>query len=331
MAVYAYYVYRLIRDRRPSFVLNRFYFQNPILGWIGRKTGMIPKRLFTTDFETPVRIMRTLRKGYSVVVFPEGRLSPDGRQNPIVENSASFFRRLNVDIVLGRIRGAYYGGPKWRSRSYPGRVRVSAERVLTVAEIKAMTDEELQSLIARALSFDESEEQDTIYPQKDKAVGLENLLYRCADCGALYTTKGVGNDLICGACGSVHTLNERYRFTSGPATIGAYYERIKERERAELDHLRLETAGDAVMYQEKRPRKVRSKGVCTLTREAFSFRSETEDLSVPIGQLPGLPFSCNEEFETYFHDNLYYFYPVENRRQAVRWALIVDLLNEKKA
>ena len=58
-----YYVSRLIGDRRPSFVLNRFYFQNRILGWIGRKTGMIPKRLFTTDFETPIRIMRTLKKG----------------------------------------------------------------------------------------------------------------------------------------------------------------------------------------------------------------------------------------------------------------------------
>ena len=326
-----YYIHRLIRDRNVAYVLNRFYFLNPILRWIGRKTGMIPKRLFTTDFETPVRIMRTLRKGYTVVVFPEGRLSPDGRSNPMAENSASFFRRLNVDIVLGRIRGAYFGGPKWRKRSYPGEVQVSAVRILTPAEIKAMTDEELQSLMADVLAFDESEEHQNTYPQKDKAEGLENLLYRCADCGALYATEGVGNDLVCRACGKVHSLDEKYRFTSGPATIGAYYERIKEMERAELDHLHLETPVHAVMFQEKRPRKVRSEGVCTLTRDSFTFRSAQETLSVPISQLPALPFSCDEEFETYFHDDLYYFYPVENRRQAVRWALLVDLLHEKNA
>ena len=84
------------------------------------------------------------------------------------------------------------------------------------------------------------------------------------------------------------------------------------------------------MFREKRPRKVPSEGVCTLTREAFSFRSENEDLSVPIAQLPALPFSCDEEFETYFHENLYYFYPTKNRRQVARWALIVDLLHEVK-
>ena len=326
-----YYIHRLLRDRNPAYVLNRLYFCMPVLGWIGRRTGMIPKRLFTTDFETPVRIMRTLRRGYSVVLFPEGRLSVDGRNNPIVENSAAFFRRLGVDLVLCRIRGAYFAGPKWRSHSYPAKVSVSAVRVLTPAEIEAMTDGELQALIASALAFDESEAQQTLYPQKDKAVGLENVLYRCADCGALYATEGVGNDLICRACGSVRTLDDRYRFTSGPAPIGDYYERIKAMERAELSALHLEVPVRAVMYREKRPRKVRSEGVCTLTAEAFSFRSAAEDLSVPLSLLPALPFSCDEEFETYFHDNLYYFYPKENRRQAARWALLVDLLNERKA
>ena len=324
-----YYVQRLLNGRNPAYVLNRFYFENPILRWIGKKTGMIPKRLFTTDFETPVRIMRTLRKGYPVVVFPEGRLSVDGRQNPIVENSASFCKRLGVDVVLGSIRGAYFGGPKWRKKSYPTEVRVKAVRVLTPAEMKAMSDEALQSLIAETLSFDESEEPQTPFPQKDKAVGLENLLYRCGDCGALYSTEGVGNDLICHACGRVHTLNDRYRFADEMGTIGAYYDRIKSFERAELDDLHLETPVQAVMFREQRPRRVRSEGVCTLTRDCFSFHSKDEDLSVPIAQLPALPFSCNEEFETYFHENLYYFYPTENRRQAARWALIVDLLHEE--
>lgn len=326
-----YYVQRLLEGRNPAYVLNRFYFQNPILRWIGKKTGMIPKRLFTIDFETPVRIMRTLRKGYPVVVFPEGRLSVDGRQNPIVENSASFCKRLGVDLVLGSIRGAYFGGPKWRKKSYPTQVRIRAVRVLTPEEMKAMTDEVLQALIAETLAFDESAEPQVPFPQKDKAVGLENLLYRCADCGALYATEGVGNDLICHACGRVHTLNDRYRFTDEAGTIGAYYDRIKALERAELNTLHLETPVQAVMFQDKRPRRVRAQGVCTLTREAFSFRSEDEDLSVPLSQLPALPFSCNEEFETYFHENLYYFYPTENRRQAARWALIVDLLHEEQA
>ena len=208
-------------------------------------------------------------------------------------------------------------------------MKKSTQRILTPAQMKALSDEALQALIVAELAFDESVEEQGPFPQKDKAVGLENLLYRCADCGALYSTEGVGNDLVCRACGQVHTLDERYRFTSGPATIGDYYDQIKAMERAELTALHLETPFRAVMFQEKGPRKIRSDGVCTLTREAFSFRSDKEDLSVPLSQLPALPFSCNEEFETYFHENLYYFYPTQNRRQVVRWALLVDLLHEK--
>ena len=280
-----YYVYRLLRDRRPVFVLNRFYFYNPILNWIGRRTGMIPKRLFTTAFETPIRIMRTLRKGYSVVVFPEGRLSVDGRQNPIVENSASFFRRLGVDIVLGRIRGAYFASPKWRKHSYPAEVRVSAVRVLTPTEIATMTDDELQTLIASTLAFDESAAQRNAYPQKNKAMGLENILYRCADCGALYKTVGTGNELRCLACGRSRTLDEHYRFSGPPLTIPAYYDAIRAMEEAELDRLELRAAVRTKIFGENGGPVRREEGECSLDTESFRYRSANENFEIPVAKL----------------------------------------------
>ena len=33
---------------------------------------------------------------------------------------------------------------------------------------------------------------------------------------------------------------------------------------------------------------------------------------------------------SYMDGDLYYFYPTENRRQVVRWALIVDLIKEMR-
>ena len=40
--------------------------------------------------------------------------------------------------------------------------------------------------------------------------------------------------------------------------------------------------------------------------------------------------SSNEEFELYHNDELHYFYPVENRKQTVRWALLIDILAEAR-
>ena len=66
-----------------------------------------------------------------------------------------------------------------------------------------MSGEELDRIIYETLYTDASLLTNRRYRQRDKAAGLERLLYRCADCGALYTTKGKGNTLICRSCGAV--------------------------------------------------------------------------------------------------------------------------------
>ena len=271
-----------------------------------------------------------LRRGYPVVIFPEGRLSPDGRSNPIVETGARLYKRLGADLVLVRIRGAYYADPKWRSAPFRTDVRVKVERVLRAEELKEMTDEALDALITETLYTDESAGTETPIRRSGRAKGLENLLYRCADCGALYTTRSVGNDLCCNACGSVHTLDEHYRFTTGPASIADYYSVICDMEARGLASLDLRCAVETKIYSMDGGRTRREEGECSLTPEAFHYRSATEEFTIPTQQLPALAFSCGTEFELYHDGELYYFYPKSERQQPARWALAVDLLAQQR-
>lgn len=325
-----YYTNRLFRNAKesPSYVVNKHYVSHPLVRKAAAKSGVIPKKLFYPDLSVPVQIMRMLKKGYPVIIFPEARLSVDGRSYPIIDRSAAFYRRLNTDLVLLRIRGSYFQKPKWRKRSYKTDVYVSATRVVTKEEIAAMTDDELNRLIDESLAYDASNEQAGVFPQRDKAKGLENILYRCVDCGALYTTQGVGNALVCSACGKAHRLTEQYLFADEPFSIGAYYAGIGELEKAELPKLRLEADVDTVIFHDTGKYKTKEKGRCTLTAEGFSYRSDRVSFTIGFDALPALPFSVNTEFETYYNGDLYYFYPTENRRQVVRWALIVDLIKE---
>ena len=71
------------------------------------------------------------------------------------------------------------------------------------------------------------------------------------------------------------------------------------------------------------------KGVCTLSKEAFCYASESVRFTIPTKNLPAIAFSCNAEFELYYEQELYYFYPAENRRQCVRWGLFADLIREE--
>ncbi len=325
-----YYVSLFDPDHRASFVVNRYYLTLAPFRKLWKKGGMISKRLFVPDFETTVGILRMIQRGYPVAVFPEGRLSPDGRSNPILQEAASFYRKLNVDIVLLNIAGAYFAKPKWRKQSFPSRIDVKVARVIRREELPGMTDAELNALIAKTLNRDASETSENVYPQTEKAKGLEKILYRCADCGELYTTVGQGNSLVCSACGAVHTLDERYRFIGSPGSISGYYREIAQLEAKELDTVALECNVKIKVFDANGKVRKREKGICSLNAREFTYRSGSEQFSVAISELPALPFSCGEEFELYHENRLYYFYPRENRRQVVRWAMIVDLLTARR-
>ena len=324
-----YYIYQMDHPRNPSFLVNEFYCTRPVLRRMAKPGGILSKKLFTPDMATAMSLLRMTRKGYPVVIFPEGRLSPDGRSNPIVEPGGALYKRLGVDLVLVKLSGAYFLRPKWRRRAYRGKVRVRVERVLKREELAAMSAEELDALIARTLRSDAGADDPNLYPQRDKAEGLHNLLYRCADCGALYTTVGEGNSLYCTACGARHTLDEHYRFPDAAGSIPAYYDRIRALERAELAAFSLRAEAETKVFGPDGRVVKRERGVCTLTPEGFGYRSDSEDFTVPTAKLPALCFSCGEEFELY-HDNLlHYFYPLTDRQQVARWALLVDLLAEE--
>ncbi|MBO4563114.1 MAG: VTT domain-containing protein [Clostridia bacterium] len=325
-----YYVRCLIPKGNPAYVVNKHYIDLPVIRTLAKKAGFIPKKLFNVDFVTPRGIFRAVKGGYSVVVFPEGRLSLTGRTYPIVERSAAFYKKLGKDIVLAKITGAYFANPKWRKRFYRSDIYVSAVDVITKEEAKALSAEELNTRIESTLYDDASDAPVNVYHRKDMAKGLGNVLYRCADCGALYSTEGRGNDLVCTKCGAVHSLDENYLFRGEPRSISDYYDRIADMERARLDSVKLSAEVDTVIYSDNKPRKRRERGECAMTRESFTYRSDKTCFTVDMNDLPALPFSCGEEFELYYNDELYYFYPVKNRRQVVRWAMIADLIKEER-
>ena len=323
------YISRLSHPRNPSYLVNELYCTRPILKHLAKGGGFISKRLFTPDMHSAMGIRRMIRLGYPVVIFPEGRLSPDGRTNPIVEG-ASFYKKLNVDLVLVKISGAYFSKPKWRKRKYRTNINLKVERVLKKEELASMSSSEVERIISETLYSNANENLLDTYPQKDKAVGLEGILYRCVDCGALYATRGQGNSLVCTKCGSHHTLDKKYLFEDSGKSIADYYDAIKALEAPDLDSFELHAKVKTKIFGEFGGPIRWENGECYLNAGEFRYHSEKEDFTIPMEEIPALAYSCNEEFELYHNNELHYFYPEENRQQAARWALLVDMLAERR-
>ncbi|MBQ3417246.1 MAG: VTT domain-containing protein [Ruminococcus sp.] len=324
-----YYVLELLKDYKPAYIINHHITSAPVLRHFSKKAGMIPKKMFYRD-TAAVKMLRTLRSGYPVVVFPEGRLSIDGRSSPIVESAASAYKKFGYPLVLANISGGYFTYPKWRGKFYRGDVTISVRRVLMPDDLRQMSVRQIEQAIEQALSYNASDNPVNRFHKKNKARGLNHMLYRCADCGELYTTQTKHSDLYCTACGSVHHLDDSYLFTDSIGSIPGYYDRIKELERRDLAETELKAEMNVKIFSDKKPRVRKEKGVCSLNREAFYYSSDQIRFSVPTEKIPALAFSCNKEFEIYYNNEQYYFYPVENPRQVMRWSLIIDLLREER-
>lgn len=325
-----YYVNRFLGDINPAVVANKYYTTRPVIRKLYKKAGFISKKLFSTDLETMGGLIKMTRAGYSCLIFPEGRMSVDGSSYPVTEHGGGLYKKLGVNVVILKIRGAYFSKPKWRRAFYKSDIYVSAERFISREEAESYTADELDGIIEKALEYDDSDGSANAYKKKNKAKGLENVLYRCAECGELYSTQSDKDSLVCSKCGARLTLDENCRFEGGNIkTIHEYYEKIKDLERKELDTVKLEAEVKTKIFDSEGKVRRRERGYCTLDKNEFTYRSDDVLFTVDMEKLHALPFSVNLEFELYYKGEQYYFYPVQNRRQVTRFGLIADIIYEK--
>ena len=325
-----YYLYQLAKKDKPLFVINRYYTTMPFLRFLSKRIGMIPKKIFYDDMSSPLRIMRTLKRGTPVIIYPDPRLCFEGRTNYIVEKGGAFFKRLGVDIVLCQVNGAYFEKPKWRKTRYRTPVSVTVKRVLKPAELQHMTGEEIDNLIVDNISNNVYANPLTTYPQKDKAEGLHNILYRCCKCDGLYTTASSGNNITCSKCGKTFTIGDDYKFTEEPRTICDWYDHIREVETKGIRDIDLEMDVTSVIYSST-GKKRKENGHCRLTYDGISYKSDNAEFTYKTGdKLKAMIFTSGKHIELYYNDEMYFMTPVTERRQNIRWALMVDIIRDMK-
>lgn len=87
--------------------------------------------------------LRRLKKGETVVVFPEGTRTEDGRVGELKPGFIAFARRGRVPILPAAVDGAYDAWP--RSQKWPRLTKVCTVfgPQISIEEIKQMSDEEL--------------------------------------------------------------------------------------------------------------------------------------------------------------------------------------------
>ncbi|MBO7311159.1 MAG: 1-acyl-sn-glycerol-3-phosphate acyltransferase, partial [Clostridia bacterium] len=181
--------------------------------WLMRQIGCISTRKFVFDIGLVRDISHCIKKlGTSVLMYPEAGYSFDGTATTLPESLAKFVKMLGAPLVMLETFGAYQRQPLYNELRRRN-IDVSAQLryVLSSEEIKEKTDAEIAEIIEREFSFDNFkwQQQNKIkIDEKDRAVGLERLLYKCPNCNAEGKTVSFGADVRCDECGKTWRLDE---------------------------------------------------------------------------------------------------------------------------
>ena len=327
-------IYRIDPSKPVVGVINEFYFRIPIVGKLIKKAGNIGKKMFYPDIKCVKQMISTVRAGYPMMIFPEGQLSTDGGPSYIDGKISALCKKLGVPLVLVEIRTNYFIAPKWRKKVFRGRCDVEIKRIVSTEELKAMSVDEVTNAIRENLAYNEFRGEPVTFKSKRKAEGLHKILYMCPHCGGMYTNISYKNTLECTACGKKYVIGDDYRFTGGDIPdIYRYYAEIKRREREGLSDVRLEIPVDAEIFRDGVKQVRKDKGVFRLTGTKVSYTSDLSDLYFEYGTdvLEDIAYSVDKEFEMYYQNELYYFYPSrDDRAVCTRVALLYGLLKEQQ-
>ena len=165
-----------------------------------------------------------------------------------------------------------------------------------------------------------------------KAKGLENVLYYCPKCHQEFTISTKGNNIKCNHCRFELDILEDYHFSENEfniRTIHDWYEFIVKYENANIDNVNLECDVEVRKFNiDNKKLDEEGSGKCFLTNKSFKFVGDlnVQEFEIDICNLRALAFSVGLEFECYYNNELYYFYPKEHRQQCTKWALIVGEL-----
>jgi len=210
--------------------ISRWKIAYPLLKW-----GFQPILRYkgTSGASTVMEMLRTLRGGANVCMFPEGARSWNGVTAPILPSTGKLVKSAKCGLVTYKIKGGYFVSPNWsEGGTRKGRISGSVVNTYTAEQLAKMSVDEINEIINHDLYEDAYAEQAhslALYKGKQIAYRMENMLSHCPVCRAMDQLFSQKDIVTCKACG------HSFRYT----------------ETAQIEGLEQKTAKDLFSWQKE--------------------------------------------------------------------------------
>ena len=134
---------------------------------------------------TTADMLRSLKNGQSVMVFPEGNRSFNGTTGFIPQVTGKLAKKSGASLVTYNLKGGYLTQPRWGTSIRKGELIGTLVNVYTPEELKKMKADEVTEHIRKDLYVDAYADQDRKlirYKGKRPAYSIESAIFCCPKC-----------------------------------------------------------------------------------------------------------------------------------------------------
>jgi len=180
--------------------------------WLLRAVGGICTRKFVYDISLVKNMLHARDNGDIVVLFPEARYSLCGTQAILPTSLGKMVRKMNIPVVTLITHGHHINSPFWHVGNRKVRpIEAEMSLLFSQEETQTLPLDEINSKLKNAFVYDDfawQKQKGININTKNRAEGLEKVLYQCPSCLTEYKMASNGTTLRCTHCNKAWDMGE---------------------------------------------------------------------------------------------------------------------------
>lgn len=326
-------------------------FRDPIFKYFMKLFGSIPKSKFIPDMQTIRLVMKAVKKGASIGVFPEANRSWDGNNLNIVSSTGKLVKSLGLTLIGAKIKGAYLSLPRWAEKKRKGKVIIEFSTVLKKEDIQKLSYEQINEIILKWIKHSDDQFEDQYkykYCGKNLAQFLEQILFICPKCKNFISIYSDKDKIMCNKCDLELIYTENAKLES--KDLNLTFDTISQWNRWQISYLNEyinkifsnnTEQDESIMTDYKiakffigyRYDKVNFlyQGYIEITKKSFNIYSNLNSskiASFEIDKMEGINVQNKEVLEFYYDNKLYRVFYEDKRGSTYKWLILLLIIKK---
>lgn len=331
---------------RAHYVISNSFYESLSIHPFLKACAVIPKNQFQTTIVDLKKMKRVIDNDMPLVIYPAGMMPEDGASTPIPLSTGKALKWLNADVYVAYSTGSYFTKPKWGKKFRSGKITIDIYKLYDRETLVNTADDEVQLAVEKHLYFDEYAVQETAlvpYKKGNLIEGLENVLFKCPECGKEFTFETKHDTMTCKNC-NYSVKADKYGLLNLNSGSKLYFNLVskwaKHNEKLLIDEItsnpNFNLTGKGIIKQvNHKKHKYLPVGDCLITLDKDKFTMSGVIGDKPISKefstslYPTMPFSPGKYFELQDGTDVYRIELLDGK-QTIKWAVALKIFYRLK-